>query len=99
MSPVPTSAALTRIGPVARTAQLRTQVSIDRVGEVDFLIGDRLIIECDGKENHDGNSQRHKDLLRDAAAAALGYETLRLRRPATCRGADGSSETSYASAN
>lgn len=63
---------------------VRTQVQIDGVGEVDFVIGDRLIVEADGKENHDdmekareGGSRRHKDLLRDARAAALGYETLR----------------------
>lgn len=65
---------------------VRTQVSVDGVGEVDFLVGDRLLIEADGKENHDDDplatdapvrSRRHKDLLRDARAAALGYETLR----------------------
>lgn len=66
---------------------VRTQVTIDGVGEVDFVIGDRLIIEADGRENHDDapdaigmpvrGSLRHKDLLRDARAAALGYETLR----------------------
>lgn len=56
---------------------VRTQISIRGVGEVDILIGDRLLIECDGRENHEREQQRHKDLLRDAAAAALGYETLR----------------------
>ncbi|MGL3151448.1 type IV toxin-antitoxin system AbiEi family antitoxin domain-containing protein [Microbacterium sp. A82] len=64
---------------------VRTQVSIEGVGEVDFVIGDRLIVEADGKENHDDDpsataartSRRHKDLVRDAKAAALGYETLR----------------------
>lgn len=64
---------------------VRTQVPIDGVGEVDLVIGDRLIVEADGKENHDDDpmvatartSRRHKDLLRDARAAALGYETLR----------------------
>jgi len=56
---------------------VRTQFSIRGVGEVDILIGDRLLIECDGRENHEREQQRHKDLLRDAAAAALGYETLR----------------------
>lgn len=63
---------------------MRSQISIDGVGEVDFVIGDRLIIEADGKENHDDDpsrptpvSLRHKDLIRDAKAAALGYETLR----------------------
>lgn len=57
---------------------VRTQVLIDDVGEVDILIGDRLIIETDGRDNHDGRSFRHKDLRRDAAAATRGYETLRL---------------------
>jgi very-short-patch-repair endonuclease len=64
---------------------MTSQVLIDGAGEVDFVIGDRLIIEADGKENHDDDpsrpaplvSRRHKDLVRDATAAALGYETLR----------------------
>jgi very-short-patch-repair endonuclease len=63
---------------------VRSQVLIEGVGEVDFLIGDRLIIEADGVQNHDDRaadpktpSPRHKDLQRDARAAALGYETLR----------------------
>ncbi|MBS1697846.1 MAG: DUF559 domain-containing protein, partial [Actinobacteria bacterium] len=56
--------------------RLRCQVSIDGVGKVDFVVG-RLIIEVDGKENHDGKTHRHKDLVRDAAAARLGYRTLR----------------------
>jgi very-short-patch-repair endonuclease len=55
---------------------VRTQVTIDGLGEVDFVVGTRLIIEADGKENHDG-AKRHKDLRRDAVAAALGYRTLR----------------------
>ena len=57
--------------------RLRCQVVIDGVGKVDFVIGRRLILEADGKENHDGEVKRHKDLIRDAAASALGYETLR----------------------
>ncbi|MFJ4167528.1 DUF559 domain-containing protein [Microbacterium sp. NPDC089698] len=56
--------------------QLECQVHIDGVGTVDFAIG-RLIIEVDGKENHAGPTKRHKDLVRDAAAARLGYRTLR----------------------
>lgn len=56
---------------------VRTQVIIGGVGEVDFLVGDLLIVEADGKENHDGDDKRHKDLRRDAAAASLGYQTLR----------------------
>ncbi len=56
---------------------LDCQVTIHGVGLVDFVIGGRLILETDGKENHDGSVNRHKDLKRDAAASALGYETLR----------------------
>lgn len=47
------------------------------VGRVDFMLAGRIILEVDGRENHDGPSKRHKDLVRDAAAAAAGYETLR----------------------
>lgn len=56
---------------------LDRQVTIHGVGRVDFVIGGRLILETDGRENHDGPSLRHRDLVRDAAASALGYETLR----------------------
>lgn len=57
--------------------RLHCQVVIDGVGKVDFVIGRRLILEADGRENHDGTKKRHKDLVRDAAASARGYETLR----------------------
>lgn len=57
--------------------RLRSQVTIVSVGIVDFLIGESLIIEVDGRENHDEPSDRHKDLARDANAAAWGYITLR----------------------
>ncbi|MGM7699703.1 endonuclease domain-containing protein [Microbacterium sp. A84] len=56
---------------------VQTQISIEGVGEVDMVIGNRLIIEADGRENHEREAKRHKDLVRDAKAAALGYETLR----------------------
>ena len=56
--------------------RLQCQVTIDGVGRVDFVIAGRIILEADGKENHDG-SKRHKDLVRDAAASIRGYETLR----------------------
>lgn len=53
------------------------QVTIPTVGKVDFVVGGSVIVETDGKENHDGASHRHKDLERDAAASLLGYESLR----------------------
>ena len=60
-----------------RGIEVRTQVVIHETGRVDLLIGDRLLIELDGKQNHDGPVLRHKDLLRDALSAVWGYETLR----------------------
>lgn len=56
--------------------QLESQVTIDGIGRVDFRYKD-VLFEIDGKLNHDGTSERHKDLLRDAAAARLGYRVLR----------------------
>lgn len=56
--------------------RLDCQVEIDGVGRVDFVVGGRVILETDGRENHEGE-RRHNDLIRDAAASALGYETLR----------------------
>lgn len=57
--------------------RLRCQIRIDGVGRVDFVIGDRLILEADGDENHGSSARRHIDRIRDAAASRLGYETLR----------------------
>lgn len=55
---------------------VRAQVPVHGVGRVDFLIG-QLIIEVDGRANHDGYSRRHKDLIRDADATAQGFRVLR----------------------
>ncbi|UOQ89554.1 type IV toxin-antitoxin system AbiEi family antitoxin domain-containing protein [Agromyces endophyticus] len=85
---------LLRLRLRAHRIELRSQVMIDGVGRVDFVLGDRLILEADGKGNHvDGfvdlleqgsrdvaaaaASKRHKDLVRDSAAAERGYVTLR----------------------
>lgn len=57
--------------------RVQTQRTVVGVGRVDLLIGDRLLIEADGVDNHDGPSHRHKDLVRDANAAAWGLVTLR----------------------
>lgn len=68
---------LLRLRLMDRGIHLDCQVWIRGVGRVDFLLGGRIILEVDGRLNHDGPSLRHKDLLRDAHAAASGYETLR----------------------
>ncbi|WEK60564.1 MAG: DUF559 domain-containing protein [Candidatus Microbacterium colombiense] len=56
---------------------VRSQVHVDGVGEVDLVIGARLIIEADGRANHERERERQKDLRRDAIAASAGYTTLR----------------------
>lgn len=56
---------------------LRSQVDIPGVGRVDFVLGDRLILEVDGRLNHEEAPRRHRDLVRDAVAAAHGFDTLR----------------------
>ncbi len=56
---------------------VRTQVHITGVGRVDLLIGDRLIVELDGREYHGLDDSRHRDLCRDANAAIWDYATLR----------------------
>lgn len=57
--------------------RLDCQVDIPGVGRVDFVVAGRVILEVDGRLNHAGPDKRHRDLMRDAAASALGYESLR----------------------
>lgn len=68
---------LTRLRLAEHGIEARTQVVVPGVGRVDLVIGDRLIIELDGRQNHADASRRHNDLVRDAIAAGLGFETLR----------------------
>jgi very-short-patch-repair endonuclease len=56
---------------------VRTQVRVPGVGRIDLVIGERLLIEVDGKAGHADPASRHKDLVRDAHAAMWGYDTLR----------------------
>ncbi|CAN5216167.1 hypothetical protein BH11ACT5_BH11ACT5_16050 [soil metagenome] len=53
------------------------QVTIGGVGRVDFLLGERLIIEVDGYEFHGARDDFEQDRRRDAVASGLGYRTLR----------------------
>jgi very-short-patch-repair endonuclease len=61
-----------------RGIKLRCQVRIGGVGRVDLLVGDRLIIEVDGKEHHDDPDAFTRDRRRDLAALSRGYATIRL---------------------
>lgn len=55
---------------------LRTQVVIPGVGRVDFLVGNRLIIEADSREHHLGKYQA--DRTRDRVATGMGFLVIRL---------------------
>ena len=56
---------------------MRSQVEIGGVGRVDFLIGDRLLVEIDSQGHHGTREQRLRDLRRDAIASGLGFICLR----------------------
>ena len=68
---------LMRLGLRAAGLRVRIQVWIAGVGRVDLLVGDRLIIEVDGREHHDSPSQFEADRRRDAALKVRGFEVLR----------------------
>jgi very-short-patch-repair endonuclease len=55
----------------------RRQVRIPGVGRVDFLFGDRLVVEVDGEAYHSDAGEFEKDRNRDARLSALGYRVLR----------------------
>lgn len=58
--------------------RLQTQVQIDGVGRVDFLIGRRIIVEVDGHEHHSTKEGMAKDRRRDRRAMLLGYMVFRI---------------------
>lgn len=62
----------------SRGIKVRPQVKIDGVGRVDLLVGDRLVIECDGAEFHNSAVSRESDYRRDEALYARGYIPIRL---------------------
>lgn len=56
----------------------RVQVVLDGIGRVDFLIGEKLILEVDGFEFHGHVDGFRNDRRRDLSAAAQGYVTIRV---------------------
>ena len=57
--------------------RIRTQVVIDPVGRVDLVVGDRLVLELDGRAWHDRPGDFEADRRRDRELVALGYLVLR----------------------
>ena len=56
----------------------RSQVVIPGVGRVDFLIGNRLVIEADGFEFHGDREAFESDRARDRRLVELGYLVIRV---------------------
>lgn len=67
---------LTRVRCRALGLRLRMQVWIAPRLRVDFVIGERLVLEVDGQEHHSGPAEFERDRLRDARLGALGYRVL-----------------------
>lgn len=61
----------------AHRLPISRQRRIAGIGRVDFLIGDRLIVEVDGAEYHTDREQFEADRHRDALLSARGYRVLR----------------------
>jgi very-short-patch-repair endonuclease len=67
---------LIRLRLRAAGIRVQSQVVISGVGRVDFLVGNRLIIEADSREHH--LSKYQVDRTRDRVAIGLGYLVIRL---------------------
>ncbi|NYF11256.1 very-short-patch-repair endonuclease [Leifsonia sp. AK011] len=55
---------------------VRSQVTFGDIGRVDLVLGDRVIIEADGRETHEGTFLR--DRTRDLALMRRGYVVVRV---------------------
>jgi very-short-patch-repair endonuclease len=66
------SSSLERVG-----IPFRSQVAVPGVGRVDFVIGERLIVEVDGARYHTDRERFESDRRRDAYASASGHRALR----------------------
>lgn len=67
-----------RLGFRRRGIRCRSQVFIGGVGTVDLVIGDRLVIECDGITWHSSASAHDQDCRRDLELHRLGYIVIRV---------------------
>lgn len=56
---------------------VRRQQWIPGIGRVDFLVGERLVVEIDSREFHDTGSGRAADRRRDLDLSLAGYRCLR----------------------
>lgn len=68
---------LVRLALRRHRIRARSQVVIPGVGRVDFLIGDRLVIEADGYDWHGGREEFERDRERDRELVRRGYIVIR----------------------
>jgi very-short-patch-repair endonuclease len=68
---------LVRLALRRHRVRARSQVVIPGVGRVDFLIGDRLVIEVDGYDWHGGRAEFERDRERDRELVRRGYVVIR----------------------
>lgn len=61
-----------------RGLDVQPQFTVAGVGNVDMLVGDRLIVECDSREFHSTEWNSRNDRRRDLVLNRLGYRVLRL---------------------
>jgi len=55
---------------------VRIQVGLAPGLRVDFLVGETLVVEVDGREHHSDPAAFERDRVRDSRLAALGYRVL-----------------------
>lgn len=67
-----------RYNLLASGLPVQREVTVAGVGRVDFLVGDRLIVEIDGYEFHSGRAEYRNDRDRWNRATARGFITLRI---------------------
>lgn len=67
-----------RLWLIRHGIKFRAQAEIPLVGWVDFLIGDRLVIEIDSRTHHETPENHDKDRRRDRFLTAMGYRHIRL---------------------
>ncbi|SJM71018.1 type IV toxin-antitoxin system AbiEi family antitoxin domain-containing protein [Gulosibacter sp. 10] len=77
-----------RLWLVAHGIRFRAQARICRGCRVDFLIGDRLIVEIDSRMHHTDPSAYAKDRARDRMLLRMGYRVLRLTYAEAMHGLD-----------
>jgi very-short-patch-repair endonuclease len=68
---------LVRLALRRHRVRVRSQVVVPGVGRVDFLVGERLIIEADGYDWHGGRAEFERDRERDRELVRRGYVVIR----------------------